>query len=167
MLRVKTCRKCGEDKDLSEFYRQKQYKDGHTTMCKQCRNREIQAYRAENPEAYRKTQRKVRHRGRYGLLPGEWECLLKSQNHRCALCREEFACGDTPHVDHDHDTGQVRGLLHGACNKAIGLLRDSPDKAILAAEYLKSGGSTVAATLYAWRSANHPPESPHQAAIAL
>lgn len=43
--------------------------------------------------------------------------------------KECEACGSTVKlcVDHDHETGAVRGILCGACNMALGLLRDDPE----------------------------------------
>lgn len=59
---------------------------------------------------------------RYGINPDFYDWLLESQGYVCAGCR----CS-TPgrlHVDHDHSTGHVRGLLCGNCNRALGLLGD-------------------------------------------
>lgn len=52
------------------------------------------------------------------LAPGEYERLLAAQDGHCALCP---ATGKTRrlHVDHDHKTGQVRGLLCYKCNNAL------------------------------------------------
>ena len=49
--------------------------------------------------------------------------LLPEQDNCCAICKDEFM--KAPHVDHDHATGMVRGLLCGRCNMGIGLLRDN------------------------------------------
>lgn len=43
-------------------------------------------------------------------------------------------------IDHDHETGKVRGLLCNNCNRAIGLLGDSVSTLLDAVEYLRSGG---------------------------
>lgn len=40
------------------------------------------------------------------------------------------------HVDHDHRTGRIRGLLCGSCNRAAGLLADSAERAVSLALYL-------------------------------
>lgn len=46
-------------------------------------------------------------------------------------------CGITTHVDHDHETGQVRGLLCSRCNTAEGCLLGSPIRAERLAAYLR------------------------------
>ncbi len=52
----------------------------------------------------------------------DYDKLFERQQGRCAVCRKEFA---VLHVDHDHVTGKVRGLLCGNHNRALGLLQDS------------------------------------------
>lgn len=71
----------------------------------------------------------------YGLTPEDYEMLLVNQEERCAIC------GETPlrgvlYVDHDHETGKVRGLLCGACNSGLGQFRDDPNVLRAAIDYL-------------------------------
>jgi hypothetical protein len=77
-------------------------------------------------------QRKLRER--YGLTPTEYESLSAQQAGQCAICK---ASGVLLHVDHDHNTNRIRGLLCGLCNRGLGLFRDSPDLLIEGAKYLK------------------------------
>jgi hypothetical protein len=72
----------------------------------------------------------------YGLRPEEFDALLERQNSRCAVCRSATPGNKTLCVDHDHVTGQVRGLLCDKCNRAIGLLRDDPSVLKRAREYM-------------------------------
>src|SRR6266496_2487695 len=63
----------------------------------------------------------------YGLTPEEFDTLLASQDGRCAICRSETPKSrrnGTWCVDHDHETGRIRGLLCTACNRALGLFGD-------------------------------------------
>ncbi|MBE7189396.1 endonuclease VII domain-containing protein, partial [Jatrophihabitans endophyticus] len=62
------------------------------------------------------------------------------QNGVCAICLEAPAA----HVDHDHETGRVRGLLCFNCNGALGQFRDRPDLMSRAAIYLTAGSKAVA-----------------------
>ena len=75
-------------------------------------------------------------RRKYGLTQNLFEGLVSAQLGHCAICgaNEDLKL----HVDHDHNTKKVRGLLCGKCNKAIGLLNDSPDLLRAAADYLES-----------------------------
>jgi hypothetical protein len=76
----------------------------------------------------------------YGISEEEYDQMLISQDFRCAICREESqATGKNArlHVDHDHVTGKVRGLLCYACNIAIGFLEEDPDRVQKIMNYLE------------------------------
>jgi Recombination endonuclease VII len=60
---------------------------------------------------------------------------VESQDGRCAVCREFPPEGKRLQVDHDHDTGQVRGLLCAGCNAALGSMRERPDAICRLAAY--------------------------------
>jgi Recombination endonuclease VII len=88
------------------------------------------AWRAANPERWALTRGKaaLNHRcKKYGITSDEYHAMLSNQRKACAICR-----GDSPgtnhdwHIDHDHDTGKVRGLLCHHCNTALGHARDNP-----------------------------------------
>jgi len=64
----------------------------------------------------------------------QYLALVEAQAGRCALCGVE---AETV-VDHDHDTGKVRGLLCRACNAGLGCFGDDPAALDVAAEYLRS-----------------------------
>ncbi len=74
----------------------------------------------------------------YGLPEGGYAALYAAQGGRCAIC--QWATGRTKRlaVDHDHQTGEVRGLLCGPCNQTIGRLRDAAEAFDRAAEYLRN-----------------------------
>ena len=71
---------------------------------------------------------------RYGITKADYEKMLFVQMGLCAICLMKPK--NKLHVDHDHLTGKVRGLLCGNCNKALGLLRDNTDFLSKAIEYL-------------------------------
>jgi hypothetical protein len=85
---------------------------------------------------------KVRERARtlrsYGLTEDDWDAFVKRQGNRCAVCRTDRpgGRGERWNIDHDHVTHQVRGLLCGRCNSAIGLLQDDPEIIRAAARYV-------------------------------
>jgi hypothetical protein len=58
---------------------------------------------------------------RYRLKPAEYKELFEAQAGRCAIClvgQEEMK--SRLHVDHDHSSGEVRGLLCASCNRGLG-----------------------------------------------
>lgn len=108
---------------------------------------------AHRGERERETERDIyRLRGdgarlkKYGLSHSQYHALLVKQGNACAICGLQFESAPTshanlgrrPHVDHDHATGRVRGILCGPCNKGIGFFRDSPSALRRAARYLST-----------------------------
>jgi len=73
---------------------------------------------------------------KYNLTLTEYENLLVKQDCKCAICKEPPSPDKSLVIDHNHETGQVRGLLCYRCNLAIGHLKDDPKLANSAAEYL-------------------------------
>ena len=71
-------------------------------------------------------QRKYDIEVRYGISIKKYQNLLKKQKYKCAVCLEPDRPDKKLHIDHSHITGTTRGLLCGRCNKALGLLLDSP-----------------------------------------
>ena len=77
----------------------------------------------------------------YGLTLDKYHQMVKKQGGGCAICgskQAKTARNGRFCIDHDHDTGKVRGLLCAPCNRGIGLLGDNPDRLKSAAEYLLS-----------------------------
>lgn len=59
----------------------------------------------------------------YGISLAEYQKLFKQQNGECAICSKKS--DKTLHVDHNHETGQIRGLLCFRCNYGLGYFKDS------------------------------------------
>ncbi len=74
----------------------------------------------------------------YSLTIDEYNTMLLNQSNSCAICGTTTPTGKWKvfAVDHNHVTGQVRGLLCNECNRGMGLLRDSADLLRKAADYL-------------------------------
>ncbi len=100
---------------------------------------------------YEENRERFRARGllnRFNLTTEQFNTLLSKQENRCAVCSRHFetemlALGNNkksnrPHVDHDHASGKVRGLLCSQCNTAIGLLSDNVATVLNAACYLEN-----------------------------
>ena len=112
---MKPCSHCGDTKPLTEYYRQSRNKDGRQYVCKICQAEIGRSYRRENPGVGRRSARKSQLRRRYGLTVDAYSALLLEQRGLCRFCARELA--DDIHVDHDHLTNTVRGLVHGNCNR--------------------------------------------------
>ena len=84
---------------------------------------------------------------RYGLSPDDLEKMLERQDYQCRICgvHADHAPKVGAHIsfiglviDHNHSTGEVRGLLCQHCNLGIGKLKDDPDIVDRAAAYLRN-----------------------------
>lgn len=77
----------------------------------------------------------------YGITHDQYQAMLEDQSNACAICGStEWPAAQhagSPHVDHDHATGRVRGLLCGHCNNGLGMFRDDPERLRAAADYLE------------------------------
>lgn len=74
----------------------------------------------------------------YGVTEAEYALVLAAQGGRCAICRRKPAVGKNLHVDHDHRTGIVRGVLCVTCNHDLLGRRDKdPELFRRAAAYLE------------------------------
>lgn len=141
----KKCRKCSLTKAVSEFHKRSAAKDGLTPTCKACNAEAYRRWKEKDVEAARERWRQSS--SKYGSKPGaslrrklqgyglsEVEFLRMQESHegRCG------ACGDVADlvIDHDHETGVVRGLLCNPCNKGLGFFRDDPARLRAGIEYL-------------------------------
>ena len=118
---MKSCSKCKESKEIHHFWKNGERRH---SKCKQCmRLRNKQPYSTE--KHYLKC---------YGLTLNDVKNLMTQQNNCCALCDSSL---DRFVVDHDHSTGQVRGLLCYPCNTGLGFFKESPDQLNKAILYLR------------------------------
>jgi hypothetical protein len=113
------CKRCRRTLPLAAFYNSTRY-------CQDC----YPLYRQE-----RNAQRLSRASG----VEKSAARLREEQGSRCAICGvpEEHAPMKRLHVDHDHRTHIVRGLLCSRCNTGIGQFKDDPNRLLAAIEYLK------------------------------
>lgn len=128
---MKTCSTCKVPKILDDFYKQADGYMGRHASCKDCRKE----YGKRTYDPIRDREKRLRFS--YGIGIEDYERMLEAQNFRCAICQ---SLEERLHVDHDHVTGKVRGLLCNACNTGIGLLRDSKSILRSAIDYLENTG---------------------------
>lgn len=124
---TKVCKRCRNEKPTSEFHKDAAHKDGLHNWCKDC-EKAYHKQRRSNPGIRDKDRAGSSNRQLkklYGISLDEYERLLEKQNGVCAVCGKP-PNGRRLHVDHDHRTGAVRGLLCSGCNVALGAVDDSP-----------------------------------------
>lgn len=98
--------------------------------------------RAEVGEAaHLRARRDYTLRSKYGITLEQAEALLAEQDSKCPVCQRFLVLGgnqgpDSAVVDHNHTTGQVRGLLCRTCNIAVGYIEKDTTRAIAAVDYL-------------------------------
>lgn len=144
---TKTCKKCGKEKEISEFSPTSSYKGKkcYRCDCKECNAKNATAYYYANLDSRRAAARKWKAENpqkvvdnkrwnMYRLRPGVYEKILQSQNHKCPICSIELLF---PHIDHCHTTGKVRGILCNTCNTGLGKFQDSVEQLQKAIRYLQ------------------------------
>ena len=125
---MKKCSQCKKEKAYSEFYKRHETKDGYRYECKKC----VSA-NGKKPKAI-KAAKKARLKYKYGITIEEAQRIQETP---CEICGDASKASV---IDHNHQTGLVRGALCNTCNQGIGLLKDSPIVVEKALEYLKSRG---------------------------
>lgn len=125
MPEIKRCPKCNKNKPLSEFYKRRNGKS--SGYCKLCQGKYNRLWNEINLTAER--QRVYMFRHRYGLSDEDIANLPKE----CQIC----GVTDNLHIDHDHDTGLVRGVLCRKHNIGLGFFDNDINALINAIEYLK------------------------------
>jgi hypothetical protein len=126
----KYCPDCQQVKPHAEWYTNRRARDGFASYCKRCdavRNRESYLRRT------------------FGLTEEELQARVTAQGGVCAICRD----AEPQHIDHDHKTGRVRGVLCGPCNMGLGLFADNVDRLQAAIDYLDATRRRLTATMHA------------------
>ena len=81
-------------------------------------------WREENKGKFEIVVRKNWLESNYNITPEEYDTILKRQNNVCAICHNIDSGGRKLAVDHNHETGEIRGLLCSRCNRGIGFFMD-------------------------------------------
>lgn len=89
-------------------------------------------------------QRHARKCREYGITVADYERLLTEQGGGCAICDIAIDNERRLAIDHDHITGEVRGLLCRACNQGLGQFGDDPERLERAGMYLRTHRRTSA-----------------------
>jgi hypothetical protein len=124
-------------------------KKARTALDPQANRDRVRRWQLANPERYRAKQleyatsgkkkladRKSYLKRRYGITIAEYDRMFAEQGGVCAICGQRRPEERTLHVDHDHETGVIRGLLCFRCNNALGDFREEYELFQRAADYL-------------------------------
>ena len=142
MRKCAKCLKAKSDEDFSWDSRRSRVKP----WCKGCLNAAALLYHRTHPEKHRKACKawadknpakvlKIRRAfklRKYGISESQHSALRDTQKGVCAICGEQTKF----RIDHDHSTGQVRGLLCHGCNAGLGFFKDDPERLRAAQSYL-------------------------------
>lgn len=132
MARTKVCSKCKKRKPLFNFTKNKSREDGYSYWCKSCKNKWRSNWRKENKEKNKQSYDRANFKKslkNFNLTLEEYDRLFEQQNGVCAICGQpesrKMPNGGTYrlNIDHNHQTGKVRGILCAACNLALGKLK--------------------------------------------
>lgn len=163
---TKFCKRCEETKEIHEFHVDRSQRDERKQFCRLCTNKVKAAWRKRNNDRVLDQKRESYNRNRehyhayyrseprrsrvfawrlkrqFGITVQQFEEMLEAQAGCCAICGElpQESKGHRNkhrlHVDHDHETGVVRGLLCNNCNAGLGYLGDSVKNLRKAVKYL-------------------------------
>lgn len=127
------CPSCGET-DISKFYLDKNGKRSNK-LCRECHKIQCKVrWHARTPIE----KQAARVKAMYGLEPEQYKSMYETQQGKCAICNEEPKTKRGLHIDHNHKTGKVRGLLCHGCNVALGSFKEDVNTLNKAIEYIRS-----------------------------
>ena len=119
---MKTCNHCGETKATAEFHKAKNMRDGLQARCKVCMRAYTEKRQLQNL---------------YGITIEQRDEMIEQQQGKCAICLSSDPGGRGQwHVDHNHTTGEIRGMLCHLCNIGLGMFKDNPNLLLAAEVYL-------------------------------
>lgn len=93
---MNNCKKCNHDFNIKK------------RTCKKCITEEWKKWRLKNAEKYRNSRLKSLRKSKYGISDYEYNKLINDADGKCMICQKVL---DKPCIDHDHNSGKVRGIL--------------------------------------------------------
>lgn len=132
---MKHCLRCHTTKPIGEFDRDYHRKDGHRSHCRDCRSAAARAQYGRRKARQRRTYDTLR---RMGMSRERYDAMLEAQGGVCAICGSAQTTRGWKRlaVDHNHETGEILGLLCDDCNQGLGYFGDKPEILARAITYL-------------------------------
>jgi|SRR5688572_16673461 len=139
------CSKCKELKPIDQFHLDNSRTSGRKSQCKTCTSERVKKWRLANLEERREAERKHKRKynqgtlleHKYNITWEDYQQMLQNQGGVCKICKDPPSQRRLA-VDHNHHTGEVRGLLCGRCNTALGSFKDNIELLKQALIYLES-----------------------------
>ena len=133
------CRTCGEVKTREDFHKRSNRKSGLSHRCKSC----VKEYKKQ-PNVKKRNKYvgwKSKLHAKYNITPDDYFKMYDEQKGVCKICSTPEPCTSGTKsrfsVDHNHETGKVRGLLCNLCNRGLGFFYDNANLLRKAAKYLE------------------------------
>jgi hypothetical protein len=144
---TQVCTKCKLEQSTDQFYYNSEKANKLTSWCRACcRGYYHTEHGRATTEKYRKSAQgrenaKAQSRRvvlkRHNITQEFFDSLIEEQDNKCAICGTELQAGYRTHIDHNHSTGSVRGLLCSKCNTGLGLFREDKQILLNAVSYLE------------------------------
>jgi len=135
-MKLKQCSSCKKIKPIDDFYKDRHLKDGLGSACKLCMAKYAKEYRRKNLSKIKKSKRqwyienvdgeyrrRAKLKYKYNITLEQYDKMFKKQNGNCAICGSPELIIRLS-VDHDHETGKIRGLLCKSCNIKLGTIEN-------------------------------------------
>ena len=126
------CPSCQNLLPICDFYPDKSKSDGLSSWCRSCT---IVGTRARNKQMTKEQRRNATLKKKYGISLADYNKMMVDQAWTCLTCPADLRV-EKPHLDHDHVSGVVRGILCGGCNISLGLVKDNPRTLINLSNYV-------------------------------
>jgi hypothetical protein len=130
---TKTCPGCATEKPIDQFHKSNATLDGYHSYCKRCMYESHDKLRRANLPQFAEISRQWRAKNKerskdhsltkaYGVPVGTYAKMLAAQDGKCAICGRTDSGSKRArfHLDHDHETGAIAGLLCHGCNVSLG-----------------------------------------------
>lgn len=131
--KMKTCQGCGEKTHPDLIAKWPGRAKNPPVLCKSCK--------AQGKYSTSQSSRTHNRKYKYGIGDDEYDAMMKAQDYRCAICRAKTRNSTwgtlALFIDHDHETGKVRGLLCNKCNTAMSIV-ENPEHLVRAVEYMRA-----------------------------
>ncbi len=132
---TKRCTNCWIIKPTVKFSKDCRRPSGLQSWCKECRNESSRKYYLSKQGS---TYNRRKHlKTRFNITLEQYDKMLEDQKEVCMICGGTNADGRRLYVDHDHETGKIRGLLCFSCNRLLGDALDDVKILKNATQYLR------------------------------